>query len=229
MNIEEAKKAIDPMIDKARVEGLLLIGFKAWAAPDAPGFRAGLRERLGPKTTRAVWDDPERRGARIALRVIEHASAREALDGLAETLAANQLADVPRGPADLGVISFVHPEGVPPAVFFVRGNLTLLATSFGSEKVDVLPYARSVDRDLTERPREFREGGVELTAPNLKQLAIKPRWAGEDAYVKVIAPGAELRSSDGTVDIAGDAGVVEVFVIEKGRETYFASAARGTR
>jgi len=229
MHIEEAKKAIDPMIDKARVEGLLLVGFKAWAAPDAPGFRAGLRERLGAKTTRAVWDDPERRGARIALRVIEHASSRQALDGLAETLAANQLADVPRGPDDLGVVSFAHPQGVPPAVFFVRGNLTLLVTSFGNEAVDVLPFARTVDRELTSRPREFREGGIELTAPNLKTIEIKPRWAGEDAYIKVIAQGAELTSRGGTVEIAGDAGVVEVFVIERGRETYFAPAARGTR
>lgn len=229
MNIEEAKKAIDPMIDKARVEGLLLAGFKAWAAPDVPGFRPALRERLGAKTTRAVWDDPERRGARIALRVIEHASAREALDGLAETLAANQLADVPRGPADLGVISFAHPEGVPPAVFFVRGNLTLLVTSFGNLPVDVLPYARNVDGALTARPQELREGGVDLTTPNLRRIEVKPRWAGEDAYIKVLAPGAELAWRDGGVEVSGDAGVVEVYVIEKGRETYFATAARGTR
>jgi len=127
------------------------------------------------------------------------------------------------------VVSFAHPQGIPPAVFFVRGNLTLLVTSFGNEAVDVLPFARTVDRELTSRPREFREGGIELTAPNLKTIEIKPRWAGEDAYIKVIAPGAELTSRGGTVEIAGDAGVVEVFVIERGRETYFATAARGTR
>ena len=228
MNIEEAKKAIDPVIEKARVEGLLLIGFKAWAAPDAPGFRAGLRERLGPKTTRAVWDNAERRGARIALRVIEHASSREALDGLAQTLAENQLADVPRGPADLGVISFAHPGGAPPAVFFVRGNLTLLVSSFGSEAVDVLPYAHTVDRDLTARPKELREGGIDVMTTNLG-ITIRPRWAGDDAYIKVVGPGTEITALDDTVEIAGEAGAVEVFVIERGRETYFATAARGTR
>src|SRR5262245_37218596 len=135
MQREESMKIIEPKIESARRGGLLLVGFKAWAAPVA-GPRA-MRESLGRGRTRAVWDDPQRAGARVALTVTEHDSAADALRTLAEELEANQLATLPAGPPDLGEVSFVHPAGVPPAVFFARANLTLWVTSYGKGDIDV--------------------------------------------------------------------------------------------
>lgn len=219
MRSEDSMKAIDPLIARPREAGLLLLGFKAWAAPTAPDSRLSLREELAPNSTRAVWDLRQGDAARVAVTATEYASVRHALKALASDLEANQLAQLPPGPPDLGEVSFVHPDGVPPAVFFVRGNLTLGVFSFGRERVDVVPFARAVDADLLARPREARDGGVDLTRDN-GGLRATPRWSGADGYVKVLAPGADLRK-EGDL-IVGATGEAEVFYIEPGRETYSA-------
>lgn len=146
MQREISMKAIAPVLERAR-ESSMIPGIgtaKAWAGPQPEGVLA-LQERLDANSTRAVWD--LERG-RIALTVTEHRSTRDALNALADELEANQLAELPLGPPDLGEISFVHPPEAPPAVFFVRGNLTLSVHSFSRERVDVLPFARRVDEAL---------------------------------------------------------------------------------
>ena len=59
------------------------------------------------------------------------ASFEDAQKCLLEILAKNQLARLPEGPADLGDVAFVHPEGVTPAAFWVIGSLCVSVASFG--------------------------------------------------------------------------------------------------
>src|SRR5688500_15912943 len=215
MRSEDSMKTIDPLIARPREAGLLLIGFKAWALPAEPDAELALREQLAPNSTRAVWDLRKGNAARLAVTATEHASVRHALKALAAELAWNQLAEVPPGPPDLGEVSFVHPSGVPPAAFFVRGNLTVGVFSFGKEYVDVLPFARRVDEELRATPKGAREGGIDLTYDNAG-LRANPLWSGPDGYVKVVAPGSDLRREGDT--IMGATGEAEVFYIEPGRE-----------
>ena len=146
MQRELSMKVIGPVLERSREGGARVTGYQAWAAPQAGAL--AMREQLDENSSRAVWD--LERG-RIGLTVTEHASTAAALNALADDLEANQLAELPRGPEDLGEISFVHPPPAPPAVFFVRGTLTLAVYSFGREHVDVLSFARSVDDDVRQR------------------------------------------------------------------------------
>jgi hypothetical protein len=217
MRIEDSMKLIDPVIAKPRETGLLLLGLKAWAVSAAPDWEMPMREQLSLNSTRAVWNLSDFRDERLALTVTEHASVRDALRALAGELEANQLATVPQGPNDLGEISFVHPDGVVPAALFVTGNLTLGVFSFGRQFVDVIPFARRVDADVRARPAQPREGGIDVTS-DARGIRATPRFAGPDGYLRVLAPGSDLRKEDDT--IVGAAGDVDVFYIELGRETF---------
>jgi hypothetical protein len=202
MQKEESMKIIAPRMEAARRRGLLLMRFKAWAARVERGTLS-MRESLGGTRTRAVWDDPQRPGARIALTVTEHPSAVAAMNALADDLVANQLATLPPGPPDVGEVSFAHPPGAPPAVFFARANLTVWVTSFGIVPVEVDDVARTVDLDLTATP-----AGRPGTLSDIGRVA-------GDAYVKVLAPGAELVKSDGGIVVReGEMGQVQVFVVD---------------
>lgn len=214
---EKTLEAIGSYLKDPRMPGLLLLGFKAWAVtPPERTSGEPLEERLGPAASRAVFDVPE---GRIALAVRERGSVEDALQGLADQLEGNQLAELARAPDELGEIGFVHPPQAPPAVFFVRGNLVLTVASFGRAHVDVLPFARRVDAELAERPEEVREGGIDVTEKG-RAIRARARWAGPDAYLKFLAPGATLRKEDGeAVVVEGEPRTLEVYVIERGRET----------
>jgi hypothetical protein len=218
MRSEESMKAIEPLIARPKTAGLLVIGFKAWAVPGAPESELGLREQLAPGSTRAVWNLLRSRDARIAVTATEHASVRDALRALAQELEGNQLATLPRGPEEVGEISFVHPPEAPPAIFFVTGNLTIGVFSFGREPVDVLPAARSMDADLRKEPQASREGGIDVFFVE-REVHVKPKWEGPDGYLKVISPSSDLRKEGDTIT-----GIAEqdahVYYIEPGRETY---------
>lgn len=224
MRSEDSMKLIDPVIARPREAGLLVFGFKAWAVPAPPDSELSMREQLSPSKTRAVWNLRSGVESRVAVTAIEHASVRHALKGLADELEANQLATLPQGPDGLGEISFVHPQGIaPPAAFFVSGNVTFGVFSIGREPIDIVPFARRLDADLRARPAEARDGGIDLTnEPN--GVRARARFTGPDGYVKVLAPGSDLRKEDDT--IAGIAGAGEVFYIEPGRETYSARLQR---
>lgn len=222
MQREISMKTIAPVLERPNEPGLLLVGFKAWLGPQ-PDSEPALREQLAATSTRAVWDLG---GGRIAFTVNEHRSVEDALNALADEMESNQLAEVPPGPDDLGEVSFAHPQNVPPAVFFVRGNLTLGVFSFGREPVDVLPFARRVDADLRAHPADAREGGIDVQRGD-RGLLVKAR-AG-DGYVKVFAPRARVRKFGQEIVIEGPEDGVEIYYVEPGRETQRATAGRGKR
>ena len=224
MRSEESMKAIEPLIANPKTAGLLVIGFKAWAVPEEPEAELTMREQLTPASTRAVWNLRKSSDARLAVTTTEHASVRDALRALAHELEGNQLATLPRGPEEIGEISYVHPKEAPPAIFFVTGNLTVGVFSFGREFVDVLPFAQRIDTDLRSTPRDAREGNIDIERDQ-RGLRVKSRWPGADGYVKIVAPGSDLRKKDDGIEGIDAA---EVFYIEKGRETYRATVTRGT-
>jgi len=202
----------------------------AWAwAEDLPGWRRSVREDLqdapGRRLRRTVWDDPEHESARVVVDVVECASAAEAVKTLLERLEWNQLAEVPAGPQGLGIASFSHPEGVPPAVFFARANLCVSVASFARRAVPVVPVATALDRRLVAEPA--------LGGPPLRVEAERDARGGL-AVLRVAVPfrladegHLRYRARGGTLEIRDDRVVVilvaraevqvDVFAEESGR------------
>ena len=218
MRSEESMKAIEPLIVRPKTAGVLFLGFKAWAVAGDPGSELALREQLAAGSTRAVWNLRGSADTRLAITATEHASARDALRALAQELEGNQLATLPRGPAEIGEVSFVHPAGAPPAIFFATGNLTIGVFSFGREVVDVLPTARTVDAELRETPPSAREGGIDVYSME-REVRVQPKWGGPDGYLKVIAPSSDLRKEGNAITGLADQDA-RVYYVEPGRETY---------
>lgn len=212
---ENAWKIIGPVTQQPHQPGLLFVGFKAWSGPQA-GPEDPLREHLIEHVTRAVWDLED---GRLALAAMECDSTGEALERLADQLEDNQLAEVPPGPGDLGEVSFVHPTGVSPAVFFVRGNLMLSVFSFARAPAEVFPFARELDAALSSRPKQVREDGLEVTEEG-QMIHARAVWAGPDAYLQFFAPGATLLKRGSSVEVRGEPAEVEIYAIERGREIY---------
>ena len=208
--------------------GDLFRGASGWAE-DLPGWRRSVREDLqdspGRKLRRTVWDDPKDPSARVVVDVVECQSAAEAVMALLERLEWNQLALVPAGPVGLGIASFAHPDGVPPAVFFARANLCVSVASFAKRAVPVVPVATALDRRLVaETPAggptlrvEAERGG--RGGPAVLRVVV-PFPLGEEGHLRYRARGGTLEIRDDQVVVipVGGADVqVDVFAEEAGR------------
>ena len=199
------ESALRGRISEDRAE--LFLGFTPWAE-DAMGWNRSIKEKLasppGRFMRRTVWDSPDTRNARVLIDIIECFSASAAIDALLEELAANQLARLSEGPPHLGIACFVHPERVPPAVFFARGNLCIRVISFAHSFVDVIPWAERLNARIGEEPRVER---TELVVEsNRKSATIGDEvtiyytlpWAlGDDGFIKFVVSGGTLVARDG--------------------------------
>jgi hypothetical protein len=208
--------------------GDLFRGASAWAE-DLPGWRRSVREDLqetaGRKLRRTVWDDPKNESARLVVDVVECPSAAEAVMALMERLEWNQLAEIPAGPQGLGIASFSHPEGVPPAVFFARANLCISVASFARRAVPVIPVATVLDRRLMAEPSA---GGAPLRVeaergarggPATLRVTV-PFRLGEEGHLRYRARGGTLEIRDDQVVVIPMARTevqVDVFAEEAGR------------
>jgi hypothetical protein len=208
--------------------GDLFRGASAWAE-DLPGWTRSVREVLqeAPARTlrRTVWDDPRSNEARIVIDVVECASAPEAMKGLLDRLEWNQLAELPEGPPGLGIASFAHPEGAPPAVFFVRANLCVSVASFARRAAAVLPAATVLDRRFGAQPvvggpplgldaERGTRGEVVRLRPAL------PFRLGEEGHLRYRVRGGTLEVRDDEVVVIPAPGAevrVELFAEESGR------------
>ncbi len=198
-----------------------------------------LSEAHAMPVRRTIWDpakEPESGDgpvtvARMIVDVTECPSASGAIDALAELLYWNELAELPAGPTDLGEVSFVHPEGLPPAAFFVRGNLLISAISFGNAPAPTTEVARDLDQGLTQRPEKsrqvltFESDRAPLKAGGQATVRFAVPWTlGDEGYLALFAEGGTLERSDDryllTPAVEGSDVVLEVFAIEPGRETY---------
>jgi hypothetical protein len=214
----------------------LFLGFIPWSE-DCERWTRSVAESLATSSTRSlfrtVWDNPTASGSRVLIDVAECASAVDAMDALVERLATNQLAQLPEGPRDLGATAFTHPDGVPPAAFFVRGNLCISVISFGSRDVAVVPWAARLDRRLGERPKTDR-AVVTLQADRSKLklgevVAIRyslPWRLGPEGYFKFFATRGTLTRRENALVLrvtrSGEARV-EAFAVEPGREPHTGS------
>lgn len=209
------------------------VNFSPWPE-DCQEWERSVRERFGEGSPRpllrTVWDDPEDHQTRVLIDVVELSSASQAMEALAEALEWNQLAELPEGPSDLGYASFVHPEGEPPAAFFVQGNVFISVASYGSQPVAVVPWAARLMHRLLDRPRQERDSiGLETGRTPLRMGEPFPvrytlPWRlGDDGFVKIFARGARLTREESqlraTAIHPGEVDV-EIFAVEPGRETY---------
>lgn len=211
----------------------LFVGFSPWPE-DCQGWRRSVRERFGEASPRpllrTIWDHPENRDTRVLVDVVELSSANRAMEALANSLKWNQLAVLPEGPSDLGYASFIHPLGVPPAAFFVQGNVFVSVVSYASQPVDVEPWAYRIRHRLLDRPLEGRVTiGLETDRPSARigepyPIRYTLPWRmGEDGFVKIFAEGAVLTRETGRLSATGTRHgelALEVFAVEPGRETH---------
>jgi hypothetical protein len=225
---------IDALRQRApRDQGLLIVGLGA-TPEDIGGWRRTTREVLPEAAdrplVRTIWDDPSDREKRILIDVVQCPSNGAAYDALADRLEYNQLATVPRGPDSLGEASFVHPEGVPPAVYFVRGNLLVMVASFGRLSTPVLQVATRLDARAQRRPTNAREG-LPVRSTDTAAQAVKAGTAivyelrtplGDDGYVAIFVQGSTAELRDGRIILTGAAVGpvrVDVYAVDPGRET----------
>jgi hypothetical protein len=215
--------------------GEYFLGFAFWEE-DSEGWtresRESLREGPARPLTRTVWNNPTDRDARVLIDVVECSSAADALEALVDRLLNNQLQQVPPGPGGLGEASFAHPKGVPPAIFFVRGNLCISVISFGRTGVALDRWADRVTARLADRPYVERWTlPLEAETPTAtvgRQFAVRfsgPKKLDESGHIKFLVSGAAVVRFDGTqsggrlILIAKSPGevLVESIVTEPGR------------
>ncbi|HHT9120662.1 MAG TPA: hypothetical protein ACFYD3_09020 [Candidatus Hypogeohydataceae bacterium YC41] len=212
---------------------ILLKNFIPWEE-DCLGWKRASKELLTEaddrRIIRTVWDNPEDKNSRVLIDVYETFSRTHAQECLIQILANNQLELLPKGPDDLGEVSFVHPEGIPPAAFWLRGNLCLSVCSFGKKMVDVLSWTYKFDSRMMEKPKVERF--ILTLTPQSEQVNVEqevgisfslPWRLGEDGYYKFFAKGGELFFKEKELCFRaqkkGEA-VIEAFALEAGREPY---------
>ena len=224
-------RALRQRISEDRAE--LFLGFTPWPQ-DASGWNRSIKEKLasapGKSMRRSVWASPDSRNARVLVDIIECSSAADAIEALLEELAANQLARLPEGPPHLGIVSFMHPEGVPPAVFFARGNLCIRVISFARDAVDVIPWAERINRRLSDEPHVERNRLVlesdRKSARVGEEVALfyTLPWAlGKDGFLKFLLSGGILVAREGRLFLkASKRGEAQVraYALEPRREPY---------
>lgn len=214
----------------------LHLGFCPWDE-DLEGRVRTVDERVdeapGRPLSRTVWDDPENRDSRLLIEIAERDSAEQAFEALVDRLEWNELARLPEGPPGLGYVSFVHPEGLPPAVYFIRANVCISAVSFGRDEASVLPVAARLDGRLADRPQTDHPAlTIKPARPSAKAgevVGIRidlPFSMGECGFIKLFSDHATLTLAEGQpvlrVARAGSARV-EAFAAEPGRETLWGS------
>ncbi len=184
------------------------------------------------RLTRIEWAAPRDAESRVLVDVYETSSLTDAQKCLLEILANNELLRLPDGPTDLGEISFVHPDGVPPAAFWVVGNLCMGVTSFGPKKAPVLDFAERLHAGAIEKPRgpkrdlRVKPETTRLKAKEETVLALTaPRALPEDVQYKYFATGGELFLKGDQVVVRAlkrGAVAVEAFAVKAPRSVHAA-------
>lgn len=233
---------IDEILERIPEDrGEFFAGFLPWTE-DVGDWTRSARETCAEKGNRillrTIWDNPEDRDSRVLIDVVECESAADAVEALADRLQGNQLADLPEGPESLGLGSFQHPEVVvPPAVFYVHGNLAITVASFGRTPVGVSEIAMRLDAKLSEHPtaavaslRAYPMLHAEPQAKPGDEVALRlnlPTRKREDSYLKVFVTGGTIARREGRlVTLAKAAGQIEVeaFLVEPGPEALTATS-----
>ena len=207
-------------------------GFAPWP-DDLEGWIRTSRELLpadGERSlTRTVWDLQNDSDSRLLVDVTECGSAQEAVEALAGSLEANQLASLPAGLRGNWFVSFVHSEGAPPASFLAYANLLIVIASFGRKSVPVEPLVRRLLLRLESSSKTDATFG-RLTAEPARarrshevllryELSITPI---EDSYLRLSITGGTIRRRQGQLFLSpGRENSINIssWLFERGRET----------
>ena len=148
---------------------------------------------------RVMWSKPRDKKSRILVDIRETASFEQAQLSLIEHLSNNELFRLPEGPENLGDVSYVHPPGVPPASFWVTGNLCISVYSLGITAVPVLDSASCIHARIMERPSgtlkelSLKPKKKEIALnENIKISPLLPESKSEERYFKWFATGGDL-------------------------------------
>lgn len=225
--------AIDEILARLPEDaGHFYSGFTPWPE-DLEGWIRTSRELLpadGERSlTRAVWDLQKDRDSRLLVDVTECGSAPDAVEALAGSLEANQLASLPAGLRGNSFVSFVHPEGAPPASFLAYANLLIVIASFGRKSVSVDPLVKLLLQRLESSSKTDTKFGRLTAEPALArrsqevllryELNITPI---EDSYLRFSVTGGTIFRRQGQLILRpAGAGRMEVssWLFERGRET----------
>lgn len=212
-------------------EGEFFIGFSP-SSQDMQNWQHSMQENLLEEASRplrrSVWNQAEAHDQRVLIDVTECASAEDAMASLVIRLEGNELAQLDKGPNNLGTVAFKHPKGTPPAVFFTRGNLCVSIISMARQAVDVLMLAQVLNQRLQQQPKTARDI-IQLT-PEKDRAKVGeavnvnyrlPWKLAEQGYVKFTVHGGHIARQKDTLIITGSQPgtlQLQVQVIEPGRE-----------
>lgn len=212
-------------------EGELFIGFSP-SQQDMEDWQHTMQENLLEEASRplrrSVWNQLEASDRRVLIDVTECSSAEEAMESLVIRLEGNELAQLDKGPDDLGTVSFMHPEGSPPAVFFTRGNLCVSVISIAQQPVDVLKLAQVLNHRLQGQPKiardiiQLKPGQDHAKVGQAVSVSYQLPWKlAELGYLKFTVHGGSIaREKDSLIITGSKPGILQLkaIVIEPGRE-----------
>ena len=224
-----------PIINRALAQkpvngSLLLLSLDAWDVPILPGWNEIRRDggSLIDETTdtQVIYRNNNNPNQKIQISTYARGSREEAGLALADVLEHDQLAELVPGPKGLGDVSFAHPPGVPPAVFFFRANICAVVASFGSGDVDVAAPAGLLDDAIGAWPQKAKPGALALTAapstvPRAFILRVTPDaappgqfyqfWSGagaltydQDAVTLTFAKGESMQAAVYVFQVSSD-------------------------
>ncbi|MCP4339690.1 MAG: hypothetical protein GY799_12565 [Desulfobulbaceae bacterium] len=191
-------------------------------------MKENLLEDASRPLRRSVWNHPDSSDRRALIDVAECSSAEEAMKSLVTRLEGNELARLNKGPDDLGTISFMHPEGSPPAVFYTRGNLCISVISIAPQPVEVLKLAQTLNLRLQSQSKiasdiiQFKPGQDHAKVGEDVSVSYQLLWKlAEQGYLKFTVHGGSIaRKKDSLIITGSKPGVLqlEAIAIEPGRE-----------
>lgn len=178
---------------------------------------------------RAVADHKSDKDSRLLIDVYVNPDLCNAYEDLLQLLAGDQLGLVPRGPDDLGNISFIHPEGLSPATYFVRGNICIAIINFGRKIIATIDLAYGIDRFISSKPAASRLVEAQVLTftqsgpDDLFKITHTLPPLSKAGYYKFFSTGGELLFKGEELYFraqqAGEA-VIEAFALEPGQEAY---------
>ena len=222
--------ALDYSGDREIIAGFMPAcrGFHDWK----PAVRPPRSGSPGTVVRRVIWNSTGDPNRRVLIDVADAVTGEAAR---ARLLRATHDGNLPfaGGPPELGLDSLVHPKTGPRSMHFRRANLAIWILSYGSESVDLMPWALQILNELEPDQAQARHGLVFEPESRggdgrLMYLRFSVPWdRGPGAWWKFTTEdGGLARSEDGDHVIVstrpgGKPPVVSGWAIEPGRETYW--------
>ncbi len=178
---------------------------------------------------RTIWDNPDNPEQRALIDICETPSNQDTSSALDGVLMANNVT-MQDGPADIGDISKVNPDGERNAIYFTRANLCITVICYAREDFEIMNWARVLDDNILNFPDSDFEG-LQLSAADDTvsigqpvEISFSLQWnLGESGYYKFFATNGNLSLNNSMLIFeptnAGQA-TIAGFAIEPGKPTF---------